>query len=588
MENTENNKNLPSSAMFKRILRLAQPEWKPLLLGTFFLLISSAMGLAYPQGIRIIMDETLGSKNQEMVDFAALAMLAVFAIQGIATAFRSYLFTVTGERIVTQLRKHLFESIVEQEIGFFDDRKTGELTNRLASDTQVIQNAVSVNISMGLRFGAAALGGVGLLIYTSPKLTAIMLLVVPPVTIGGLYVGRLVRRLSRKSQDALARAGEVAEETFSGIRTVRTFNRETMEIESYSAQVEDAFLLSKHRSKAVAIFMGATSFAGYASIAVVLWYGGRLVLENSMSVGELISFILYTLIVAGALGAMASLYANFMQAAGASERVFGLMERITHIPRGSGSTLPNPQGKITFDNVCFAYPTRGDIEVLKNINLSIAPGQRIALVGPSGSGKSTIAALISRLYDPVSGDIALDDVSLRQLEAGWLREQIGVVSQEPILFSATIAQNIRYARADATDDEVQEAARIANALEFVENFPEGMETQVGERGVQLSGGQKQRIAIARAVLKDPKILILDEATSALDTQSEHLVKQALERLMENRTTLVIAHRLSTVQGADRVLVIHNGSVEEEGTHAELLKQGGIYNKLVERQLVHVA
>ena len=588
MKESENDKKLPSSAMLKRILGLAKPEWKPLLVGTIFLLISSAMGLAYPQGIRIIMDEALGSKNTDMVDIAAVGMLAVFAIQGIATAFRSYLFTVTGERIVTQLRKHLFESIVEQEIGFFDDRKTGELTNRLASDTQILQNTVSVNISMALRFGTAALGGVGLLIYTSPQLTSIMLLVVPPVTVGGLYVGRLVRKLSRKSQDALAKAGEVAEETFSGIRTVRTFNREPMEVDSYSEQVEDAFLLSKTRSKAVAIFMGATSFAGYASIAVVLWYGGRLVLENSMSVGELISFILYTLIVSGALGVLASIYANFMRAAGASERVFSLMERVTSIPRGSGTTLESPEGKISFREVSFAYPTRPDITVLHDINLSVSPGERIALVGPSGSGKSTIAALISRLYDPVSGAISLDDTPLLELEAGWLREQIGVVAQEPILFSASISQNIRYARTNATDDEIKEAARIANALEFVEDFPEGMETQVGERGVQLSGGQKQRIAIARAVLKNPKILILDEATSALDTESEFLVKEALERLMENRTTLVIAHRLSTVQGADRVLVINRGRVEEEGTHAQLLEQGGIYNKLVERQLVQVA
>lgn len=574
--------------MLRRILGLAKPEWRPLALGCFFLLVSSSMGLAYPQGIRLIMDETLGSKNQEMVDLAAIGMLVVFAIQGVATAFRSYLFTVTGERIVTQLRKHLFASIVEQETGFFDDRKTGELTNRLASDTQVLQNAVSVNISMALRFGAAALGGVGLLIYTSPILTSIMLLVVPPVTIGGLYVGRFVRRLSRKSQDALAKAGEVAEETFSGIRTVRTFNREEREVGSYADKVEDAFLLSKRRSKGVAIFMGATSFAGYSSIAVVLWYGGHLVLEDAMSVGALISFILYTLIVSGALAGLASLYSSFMSAAGASERVFELMDRVTSIPRSGGEKLSNPQGTISFQDVCFAYPTRPDIEVLSHINLSIAPGERIALVGPSGSGKSTIAALISRLYDPVSGSISLDGVELTKLQAGWLREQIGVVSQEPILFSTSIAQNIRYARQSASDEEIKEAARVANASEFINDFPEGMETQVGERGVQLSGGQKQRIAIARAVLKDPKILILDEATSALDTESEYLVKEALDRLMKNRTTLVIAHRLSTVQGANRVMVINKGHVEEEGTHAELLKQGGIYNKLVERQLVSVA
>ena len=588
MDNSKNDKRLPSSAMLKRILGLAKPEWRPLALGCLFLLISTSMGLAYPQGIRIIMDETLGSKNPEMVNWAAMGMLVVFAIQGIATAFRSYLFTVTGERIVAQLRKSLFASIVEQETGFFDDRKTGELTNRLSADTQVLQNAVSVNISMALRFGAAALGGLGLLFYTSPILTSIMLLVVPPVTLGSIYVGRLVRRISKKTRDALAKAGEVAEETLSGIRTVRTFNREARERDSYSGKVEDAFLLSKKQSKVVAIFMGASSFVGFSAIAVVLWYGGHLVLEEAMSVGELISFIIYTLIVSGALAGIASLYSSFMSAAGASERVFELMDRVTSIPRESGHQLTNLRGTISFNDVCFAYPTRPDIEVLKDINLSIQPGERIALVGPSGSGKSTIAALISRLYDPVSGAITLDGTALKELQAGWLREQIGVVSQEPILFSASIAENIRYARQSASEEEIIEAARIANALEFVEGFPEGMETQVGERGVQLSGGQKQRIAIARAILKNPKILILDEATSALDTESEYLVKEALERLMKNRTTLVIAHRLSTVQGADRVLVINQGNVEEEGTHLELLEQGGIYNKLVERQLVHVA
>ncbi len=570
--------------MLKRLVALAKPEWRSLVLGALFLLIGSAMGLSYPQAIRVIIDEALGARDPAMVDMAVLAMLVIFAVQAVAISLRYYLFTVAGERIVTRLRDHLFRGILAQEIGFFDQRRTGELTNRLSADTGVLQNTVSVNISMGLRFFTSIVGGIGLLLYTSASLTLLMLLVVPPVAIGAVVVGRQIRKLSRRGQDALARAGEVAEESISGVRTVRSFGREKEAARSYADAVEHAFEIARDRARAVGIFMGAASFAGYSAVAVVLWFGGKKVLSDAMSIGDLTSFILYTLIVAFSLGGLGGLWTDFMRAVGAADRVFGLLDRSSAIPNSGGGTPNDVRGLVAFRDVSFSYPSRPDIEVLRGINIELAPGRVVALVGPSGSGKSTVAALLSRLYDPSEGVVLLDGTPLTSLDPTWLREQVGAVAQEPILFSTSIAENIRYGDPSATDEVVQRAAVIANADRFIRGFSGGYDTLVGERGVQLSGGQKQRVAIARAVLKDPSLLILDEATSALDTESEHLVQEALERLMEGRTTLVIAHRLSTVQGADLVVVLDEGCIVEQGTHDELLGQGGVYGKLVERQL----
>ncbi|MEC9464907.1 MAG: ABC transporter transmembrane domain-containing protein [Myxococcota bacterium] len=570
--------------MLHRLVGLAVPEWRSLALGTVFLLIGSAMGLSYPQAIRVIVDEALGARDPAMVDMAVIAMLVIFGVQAVAVSLRYYLFTVAGERIVTRLRDHLFRGILAQEVGFFDQRRTGELTNRLSADTGVLQNTVSVNISMGLRFVASIVGGVGLLLYTSASLTLLMLLVVPPVAIGAVVVGRRIRKLSRMGQDALAKAGEVAEESISGVRTVRAFGREDHASAFYGEAVEHAFSIARDRARAVSVFMGAASFAGYSAVAVVLWFGGKKVLADAMTVGDLTSFILYTLIVAFSLGGLGGLWTDFMRAVGAADRVFGLLERTSSIPNSGGLEPQSAQGALRLEDVSFSYPSRPDIEVLHRINLELRPGKVVALVGPSGSGKSTIAALLSRLYDPVSGAVYFDDTPLPDLDPTWLRNQVGAVAQEPILFSTSIADNIRYGDLQATDEAVQRAATIANAHAFIEGFSEGYDTLVGERGVQLSGGQKQRVAIARAVLKDPALLILDEATSALDTESEHLVQEALERLMEGRTTLVIAHRLSTVQGADLVVVLDDGKIAEQGTHDELLGQGGVYGKLVERQL----
>jgi ABC transporter fused permease/ATP-binding protein len=569
----------------QRVLALAWPEAPRLAAGVFFLALGSAAGLLYPQGIRVIVDGVLGGGRSELVDRAASAMVVIALVQAVAVAARFYLFFTSGQRVVAQLRERLYGHILEQEIAFFDERRTGELTSRLASDATVLQTAASANISMVLRNAAQALGGVGFLLYTSPLLTALMLAVVPPVAIGGVLYGRRVRKLSKQVQDALAESGEVAEETISGIRTVRSFAAEEVESRRYEAKVEQSFQLGQRVARASSGFLALGSFAAFAAAALVFWYGGRLVVRGVLTVGGLTSFLVYTLLVAFALAGLADLWADFMRSVGAAERVFELLDRTPGMAFAVGEQPASARGHVEFQKVRFAYPTRKQVVVVDNVDLALEPGELVALVGPSGAGKSTIAALLARLYDPDAGRILLDGRDVRELHPQWLRRQIGAVAQEPILFSTSIAENIRYGRPGASLAEVERAARTANADGFITAFPQGYDTLGGERGVQLSGGQKQRVAIARAVLKDPRILVLDEATSALDAESEHLVKDALDRIMEGRTTLVIAHRLSTVLHADRVVVLDAGRVVQSGRHAALMAEEGLYRRLVERQFV---
>ena len=575
---------MPSrSATLRRLILLARPEWRLIGAGLFFLALGSAMGLLYPQGIRIIVDGVLGSGSSALVDKAALFMGGIALVQGLAIAGRYTLISVAGERAVARIREQLFARILDQEIGFFDQRRTGELTSRLSSDTSVLQSAVSANISIGLRSFAQIVGGIAFLLWTSPILTLLMLAVVPPIALGGVLYGRRVRKLSRDVQDALAAANETAEEAISGIRTVRSFAAEKAEAQRYHGKIHHSYQLAKKRVMAGASFMAAGSAGAYIAAALVFWYGGRLVVRHAMTVGGLTSFLVYTLIVAFSLGALADLWADFMRSLGAAERIFELLDRQPAMAPSGGAKVEHVRGELELAQVRFAYPTRKDVTVLDEVSLHLTPGEIVAVVGPSGAGKSTLAALIGRLYDPDAGRVLLDGTDVRELEVDFLRRQIGTVAQEPILFSTTIAENIRYGRPGASQAEVEAAARTANAHTFVASFPQGYETLVGERGVQLSGGQKQRVAIARAVLKDPRILVLDEATSALDAESEHLVKEALERLMRGRTTLIIAHRLSTVKDADRVVVLDGGRIVQVGPHTALLREEGLYRRLVERQ-----
>ncbi len=586
----------PRSADWRRVLSLARPEGSMLVWASVALVLGSGLGLVAPRGIGLLMDAVRIKEGLSAPALAAartaaldtlngylLALMGVFVLVGLLGFVRAWLFTLAGERVVARLRKDLYTSVIRQEIGFFDAQRTGELVNRLAADTGILQNSVTVNISMALRFVLQALGALGVLVWTSWRLSALMVSVVPVVAVGAVLFGRAVRKLSKETQDALAGASAVAEETLSNVRTVRSFAREDREIERYGERVDEALGRGRKLAWVYGLFQGLAGFAAYAAIAIVLWYGGRLVIDEQMSVGDLTSFMLYTLFLAFALGGLSQLYGDFNRAIGASQRVFELLDRVPGVVNHTGARPDTFRGEMALEDVVFHYPTRPDAPVLECVSLALAPGKVVALVGASGSGKSTVAQLLARFYDPVGGRVVADGVDVRELDTRWLREHVGAVSQEPVLFAASIEENLRYGRPDATRAEIEAAARAANAHAFIEGFPEGYATMVGERGVRLSGGQKQRIAIARALLKDPRVLVLDEATSALDAESEHLVQEALERLLVGRAVLVIAHRLSTVKDADEVIVLDAGRVVERGTHTSLVAQEGVYRRLVERQ-----
>ncbi len=577
--------DLKSSSLAKKILKLAQPEAKTLIIASLFLAIASVCQLAYPQVIRNMVDLALQAKDLQKINQIVLIIVVVFTLQAIASTIRYYLFTMAGERIVQRLRRNLYSSILKQEIAFFDFNKTGELISRISNDTAILQNAVSVNISMGLRNLAGAVGGLILMAYTSPKLALSMLVVIPPVALGAAFFGKKIRIFSRRAQDSLAEASIVAEETISGIRTVRSFAQESFENKRYDISLNNSLKAVQDKVKQISWFMALASILGYAAISGVIWFGGRQVITSELSIGDLTQFLIYLMIVAFSVGSLGSLWGDFMSAVGAGKRIFEIMERKAQMDLQSGKRLGNLSGAVEFNNVGFSYPARKELKVLEDFKLKLKPNQVVALVGPSGSGKTTVASLVTRLYDVDSGEILIDGESIKDIEPNWLRSQIGIVSQEPILISSSIEENIRYANNLASHEEVLAAAKQANAHNFIMSFTDQYNTLVGERGIQLSGGQKQRIAIARAILKNPRILILDEATSALDTESESLVQDALNKLMKNRTTLIIAHRLSTVQNADIICVLEKGKIVESGHHTELLKnQNGLYRKLVEGQL----
>ncbi|XP_007182421.2 ATP-binding cassette sub-family B member 10, mitochondrial [Balaenoptera acutorostrata] len=576
----------------QKLLRLAQPERRRLAAAVGFLTVSSVITMSAPFFLGKIIDVIYTNPSADYsssLTSLCLVLGGVFLCGAAANAVRVYLMQTSGQRIVNRLRASLFSSVLRQEVAFFDKTRTGELINRLSSDAALLGRSVTENLSDGLRAGAQASIGVAMMFFVSPNLATFVLSVVPPISILAVLYGRYLRKLTKVTQDSLAQATQLAEERIGNIRTVRAFGKEMTEIEKYTSKVDHVMQLARKEAFARAGFFGATGLSGNLIVLSVLYKGGLLMGSAHMTVGELSSFLMYAFWVGLSIGGLSSFYSELMKGLGAGGRLWELLEREPELPFNEGAILNEKsfQGALEFKNVHFAYPARPEVPIFQDFSLSIPAGSITALVGPSGSGKSTVISLLLRLYDPSAGTISLDGRDIRQLNPVWLRSKIGTVSQEPILFSCSIAENIAYGADDpssVTAEQVEKVAGVANAAAFIRHFPQGFNTVVGEKGVLLSGGQKQRIAIARALLKNPRILLLDEATSALDAENEYLVQQALDRLMEGRTVFIIAHRLSTIKNANMVAVLDQGKITECGKHEELLsKPDGIYRKLMNKQ-----
>ncbi|KAB0389072.1 hypothetical protein E2I00_006311, partial [Balaenoptera physalus] len=553
-----------------------------------FLTVSSVITMSAPFFLGKIIDVIYTNPSADYsssLTSLCLALGGVFLCGAAANAVRVYLMQTSGQRIVNRLRASLFSSVLRQEVAFFDKTRTGELINRLSSDAALLGRSVTENLSDGLRAGAQASIG----FFVSPNLATFVLSVVPPISILAVLYGRYLRKLTKVTQDSLAQATQLAEERIGNIRTVRAFGKEMTEIEKYTSKVDHVMQLARKEAFARAGFFGATGLSGNLIVLSVLYKGGLLMGSAHMTVGELSSFLMYAFWVGLSIGGLSSFYSELMKGLGAGGRLWELLEREPELPFNEGAILNEKsfQGALEFKNVHFAYPARPEVPIFQDFSLSIPAGSITALVGPSGSGKSTVISLLLRLYDPSAGTISLDGRDIRQLNPVWLRSKIGTVSQEPILFSCSIAENIAYGADDpssVTAEQVEKVAGVANAAAFIRHFPQGFNTVVGEKGVLLSGGQKQRIAIARALLKNPRILLLDEATSALDAENEYLVQQALDRLMEGRTVFIIAHRLSTIKNAHMVAVLDQGKITECGKHEELLSRpDGMYRRLMNKQ-----
>ncbi len=545
------------------------------------LTVAAATVLAVGEGIRRLVDDGFAAGNAELLDDALLVLLVFIIFLACATYARFFIVSWIGERVVADMRKAVFDHVLSLSPGFYETTKVGEVMSRLTADTTLLQTVVGSSASMALRNVLLFVGGSVMLTVTSPRLTGLAILVVPLVLVPIIVFGRRVRRLSRASQDRVADVGAYVDESITHIRTVQAFVHEPVDRKRFADRVEEAFATAVHRIRARALLTAVVIMLVFGAVGIIMWYGGHDVIAGRLSAGELSAFIFYAIVVAGSMGAISEVIGDLQRAAGATERLFELLDMTTDITVPANPVaLPEPvAGQVTLDDVSFCYPSRPEQPALDGFSLDVAPGERLALVGPSGAGKTTVFQLLLRYYDPDSGTLALDGIDLRDLDPAALRNQFGVVPQEPVIFSADAWENIRYGRPDASDDEVRAAADAAAATEFLDPLPDGFATFLGEKGVRLSGGQRQRIAIARAVLRDPKVLLLDEATSALDAESEQLVQGALDRLMKDRTTLVIAHRLATVIASDRIVVLDQGRLVGTGTHDQLIRQGGVYARL---------
>ncbi len=581
MEDREKSKKVGALSGLIPFLR---PYKHMVILSGLALVFTAAISLILPLAVRRVVDG-FSEDNAALLDQYFGAALGIAAALAVGTGLRYYLVTRLGERVVADIRKAVFERVITLSPAFYERIMTGEILSRITTDTTVIQSVIGSSVSVALRNVLLFFGGMALMLFTSAKLTGLVLLIVPAVIVPIIVLGRRLRKLSRENQDWIAASSGSASEALSSVQTVQAFTQEAATVGAFDDVTEKAFTAARKRIGTRAVMTVIVIFLIFSGVVGVLWVGALDVQTEVMTPGQLVQFLIYAILVAGAVGALSEIWGELQRAAGATERLIELLQtEDSVVDPAQAVALPVPaKGAIAFEGVSFFYPARPKTAALKGVNISIKPGETVALVGPSGAGKSTIIQLLLRFYDPAEGSIRIDGTDLREMVRGAFRRNLSLVPQDPVIFATSARENIRFGRPGATDAEVEEAARAAAAHDFLTALPDGYETYVGERGVMLSGGQKQRIAIARAILRDAPVLLLDEATSALDAESERAVQQAVEVMAADRTTLIVAHRLATVKKADRILVFDEGQIVAEGSHDELVAKGGLYARLAKLQ-----